>query len=158
MDNYGDKSRFLWKTIMFIGEYSHTIDTKKRLAIPVKFRKDLGKKAVLTRGLDNCLYLYPQKEWEGLAKRLAELPISRSDSRAFARLMLAGAMDVSLDQLGRILIPEYLKRYAGLGKKAIVAGLYNRIEVWDENKWESYKEQTIKEVDSIAEKMHEMGI
>ncbi len=143
---------------MFIGEYFHTIDTKRRLAIPAKFRKDLGKQAVLTRGLDNCLYLYPSKEWEKLAEKLAHLPITRADSRAFARLMLAGAMDVTLDQLGRILIPDYLKEYAGLGKKAVVAGLYNRIEIWDERKWESYKNQTTKQVEDIAEKMNELGI
>lgn len=144
--------------IMFIGEYCHTVDTKKRLAVPSKFRKDLGKKAVLTRGLDNCLYLYPIKEWEKLAKKLAALPISRSDSRAFARLMLAGAMDVSLDSLGRVLVPEYLKEYASLGKKVVIAGLYNRIEVWDEVKWEAYKKKTNERVDDIAEKMNELGI
>lgn len=143
---------------MFIGEYFHTIDDKRRLAIPAKFRKDLGKKAVLTRGLDNCLYLYPLAEWKKLAEKLSRLPITRSDSRAFARLMLAGAMDVALDQLGRILIPDYLKEYAGVGKKAVVAGLYNRIEIWDENNWESYKDQTTKEVEKIAEKMNELGI
>jgi len=143
---------------MFIGEYFHTLDTKRRLAIPVKFRQALGRKAVLTRGLDNCLYLYPLGEWGKLAKRLAQLPITRSDTRAFARLMLAGAMDVTLDQLGRILIPDYLKEYAGLSKKAVIAGLYNRIEIWDERKWESYKGQTTKQVENIAEKMNELGI
>ena len=143
---------------MFIGEYCHTVDAKKRLAVPVKFRKDLGKKAVLTRGLDNCLYLYPLKEWEKLAKKLSELPISRSDSRAFARLMLAGAMDVSLDGLGRALVPDYLKKYAGLGKRVVLAGLYNRIEIWDEEKWEAYKKQTAEKAEDIAEKMNELGI
>jgi MraZ protein len=143
---------------MFIGEYCHTIDTKKRVAIPVKFRKTLGKKAVLTRGLDNCLYLYSLEEWKKLAEKLARLPISRSDSRAFARLMLAGAMDVSLDRLGRILIPDYLKEYAGLGKKIVLAGLYNRVEIWDSNKWESYKKETTKHAEDIAEKMNELGI
>ena len=103
---------------MFIGEYYHNIDAKKRLAVPAKFRAGLGKKAVVTRGLDNCLYLYPMKEWEKLAAKLARLPITRSDSRAFVRLMLAGAMDVSLDQLGRILVPDYLKDYAGWMRQA----------------------------------------
>lgn len=143
---------------MFIGEYFHTLDTKRRLAIPAKFRKDLGKKAVLTRGLDNCLYLYPLIEWKKLAEKLSRLPITRSDSRAFSRLMLAGAMDVDLDQLGRILVPDYLKSYANLGKKAVVAGLYNRIEIWDERKWQSYKNQTSQQVEKIAEKMNELGI
>lgn len=143
---------------MFIGEYSHIIDPKKRLAIPAKFRKDLGKRAVLTRGLDNCLYLYSLKEWEKLAQKLAQLPISRADSRAFARLMLAGAMDVQIDSLGRILMPDYLKKYAGLDKKAVIAGLYNRIEIWDEQKWNKYKEQTTSQAEDIAEKMNELGI
>ncbi len=143
---------------MFIGEYSHIIDPKKRLAIPAKFRKDLGKRAVLTRGLDNCLYLYSLKEWEKLAQKLAQLPISRADSRAFARLMLAGAMDVQIDSLGRILMPDYLKKYAGLDKKAVIAGLYNRIEIWDEQKWNKYKEQTTRQAEDIAEKMNELGI
>jgi len=143
---------------MFIGEYYHTLDTKRRLAIPAKFRRTLGKRAVLTRGLDNCLYLYPLEEWKKLAEKLSRLPITRSDSRAFTRLMIAGAMDVSLDRLGRILVPEYLKGYASLGKKAVVAGLYNRIEVWDENKWESYKKQTTQKAEEIAEKMNELGV
>jgi MraZ protein len=143
---------------MFIGEYCHNIDTKKRLAVPAKFRADLGKKAVLTRGLDNCLYLYPLKEWEKLAEKLARLPITRSDSRAFVRLMLAGAMDVSLDRLGRILVPDYLKEYAGLDKKVAIAGLYNRIEIWDEKKWNVYKKETSQAAEAIAEKMNELGI
>jgi len=143
---------------MFIGEYYHNIDAKKRLAVPAKFRAGLGKKAVVTRGLDNCLYLYPMKEWEKLAAKLARLPITRSDSRAFVRLMLAGAMDVSLDQLGRILVPDYLKDYAGLGKKVAIAGLYNRIEIWDEKKWDVYKKETSKAAEDIAEKMNELGI
>lgn len=157
MDKCGDKLTKLCIT-MFIGEYSHTIDAKKRMAIPIKFRKDLGKKAVLTRGLDNCLYLYSLSEWETLAKKLSNLPISRSDSRAFSRLMLAGAMEVSLDSLGRILVPDYLKEYASLNKKAVLAGLYNRIEVWSEDKWKSYKKQTESKVEDIAEKMNELGI
>ncbi len=143
---------------MFIGEYYHNLDSKKRLAVPARFRKDLGKKAVLTRGLDNCLYLYPLAEWKKMAEKISSLPISRADSRAFSRLMLAGAMDVSLDRLGRIVVPDYLKEYSGLSKKAVVAGLYNRIEVWDENKWELYKKQTTEKAEDIAEKMNELGI
>ncbi len=143
---------------MFIGEYYHSIDTKKRLAVPAKFRNQLGKKAVLTRGLDNCLYLYPMEEWKKLAEKLANLPISSSDSRAFARLMLAGAMDVSLDRLGRVLLPDYLKTYAQLNKRAVITGLYNRIEIWDEVKWESYKKKTTGRAEDIAEKMNELGI
>ena len=117
---------------MFIGEYTYSIDEKKRLAVPGKFRQLLGNKAVITRGLDQCLFLYPAKEWGILAKKLSQLPLSQADARGFARLMLAGAMDVNFDNLGRILIPDYLKEYANLKKKIVIAGLYNRIELWDE--------------------------
>ncbi len=143
---------------MFLGEYKYNIDEKKRLAVPAKFRQALGKKAVITRGLDNCLFLYPMNEWEILAKKLSQLPISQADARGFARIMLAGAMEVSLDRLGRILVPDYLKKYAKLQKKAIIAGLYNRIEVWDEKSWELYKTQTEKEAGNIAERLKELGV
>ena len=143
---------------MFLGEYTYTIDEKKRLSIPVKFRRLLVKKAVITRGLDNCLFLYPVKEWEKLAEKLAQLPLSQSDARGFARIMLAGAMEVDLDRLGRILIPDYLKKYAFLKKKVVVAGLYNRIEIWDEEKWNLYKKQIEKNAGDIAERLKELGV
>ena len=111
---------------MFIGEFKHNIDEKGRLAIPVKFRSDLAKGAVVTRGLDDCLFVYTLEEWEKLANKLSNLPISQAKARAFARLMLAGAMDVVPDKQGRINLPEYLRQYAGLKKEVIVAGLYNR--------------------------------
>jgi len=143
---------------MFSGEHFYKIDNKKRLAIPTKFRKVLGKKAVITRGLDNCLFLYPVNEWEKLAKKLSQLPLTQADARGFARVMLAGAMEVNIDKLGRILVPDYLKKYAGLKKEAIVAGLYNRIEIWDSKKWSVYKEDKEKNVEDIAERLNELGI
>lgn len=143
---------------MFIGEYKHTIDEKGRLAVPVKFRVKLSKGAVVTRGLDNCLFLYTGEEWKNLAKRLAKLPISRANTRAFSRLMLAGAMDVSLDKQGRIILPDYLRKYAGIGKNVVIAGLYNRLEIWDEKKWESYKSGTEKSSGDIAEQLGELGV
>lgn len=142
----------------FIGEYQHTIDQKKRLAVPVKFRRLLGQKAVITRGLDNCLFLYPFKEWQKLARKLSQLPISQADVRGFARLMLAGAMEVNLDGLGRILVPDYLKKYASLEKKVVIAGLYNRVEIWDERKWKDYQKRTEKEVGDMAERLRELGV
>jgi len=142
----------------FFGEYNYSIDEKKRLAIPSKFRKILGKEAVITKGLDQCLFVYPAKEWENLAKRLSQLPLSQADARGFARLMLAGAMEVAIDNLGRILIPDYLKDYAKLKKKVVIAGVYNRIEIWDENIWKEYKEKTEKEVGNIAERLKELGV
>lgn len=143
---------------MFIGEYQYSIDEKKRLAIPLKFRKMLGKKAVITRGLDQCLFLYPAKEWKNLAKKLSQLPLSQADARGFARLMLTGAMEVAIDNAGRILIPDYLKNYAFLKKKVIIAGVYNRIEIWDAQKWKEYKTKTEREVGDIAERLKELGV
>lgn len=143
---------------MFIGEYQHNLDDKGRLAVPVKFRKDLAKGVVITRGLDNCLFLYPQSQWEKLATKLSALPISQTNSRAFARLMLAGAMDVELDRQGRVIIPDYLRKYAGIKKKTILAGLYDRIEIWDEEKWEVYKANTEKNGNEIAEALGELGV
>jgi len=143
---------------MFLGEYNYNLDEKKRLAVPSRFRQSLGKKAVITRGLDNCLFLFPMKEWEKLAEKLSSMPITQADARGFSRIMLAGAMEVNLDRLGRILVPDYLKKYAGLGKKATIAGLYNRIEIWDQKKWELYKTKTEKEAGNIAERLKELGI
>jgi len=142
----------------FYGEYTYSIDEKKRLSIPPKFRKILGKKAVITKGLDQCLFLYPEREWGILAKKLSKLPLSQSDARGFARLMLTGAMEVEIDNLGRILIPDYLKEYAKLKKKVVIAGVYNRIEIWDEKIWKEYKERTEKEVGDIAERLKELGV
>jgi MraZ protein len=136
---------------MFIGEYSHNLDDKGRLAVPKKFRTVLAKGAVVTRGLDNCLFLYTRAEWEKLATKLA-------NTRAFARLMLAGAMDVIPDKQGRIILPEYLRVFAGLGKETIVAGLYNRLEIWDQRKWSAYTQRTESESNEIAERMGELGV
>lgn len=143
---------------MFIGEYSHTIDSKRRLAIPSNLRKNLGKRAVLTRGLDNCLVLYPLKEWKDLAKKLEELPSSKTDARGFVRLILSGAVDVGLDKLGRILIPDYLKEYACLDKSVVVIGLSNKIEIWDEERWKNYSKRTEKEIGDMAGRLEELGI
>ena len=143
---------------MFIGEYTYSIDEKKRLAIPAKFRLALGKKAVLTRGIDNCLVIYPLEEWIKLAKKLEGLPSSQTDARAFARIMLAGAVDVGLDKLGRILIPDYLKNYALLKKNVTIIGLSNRIEIWDEKRWQGYKEKTEKEIGDMASRLKELGV
>lgn len=143
---------------MFIGEYSHNLDDKGRVAIPAKFRALLKSGAVVTRGLDNCLFLYTKKEWEKLAEKLASLPISQANSRAFARLMLAGAMEVEMDKQGRAILPEYLRSFAGLQKSVIIAGLYSRVEIWDAAKWQKYKGQTEAQSNEIAERMAELGV
>lgn len=143
---------------MFIGEYTHSIDEKGRLAVPTKFRSDLSKGAVVTRGLDRSLFVYPMSAWKELAQKLATLPISQGKSRAFSRLMLAGAMDVKPDKQGRIVIPEYLREYAGLKKGVVVAGLYDRLELWDEAAWKKYKTATEKDSNDIAEALAELGV
>lgn len=143
---------------MFIGEYQHTIDEKNRMAVPAKFRERLSVGAVVTRGLDNCLFVFTKDEWARLAEKITNLPISQSHARAFSRLMLAGAMDVELDKQGRMIIPDYLKSFAGLKKRAIVAGVLNRLEIWDESKWQRYKTVTEKTSEKIAEQMGALGI
>jgi MraZ protein len=143
---------------MFLGEYQHAVDEKGRVSIPAKFRAALKGGVVVTRGLDHSLVVYAAKEWKALAEKLAALPISQQHSRAFARLMLAGAMDVRVDQQGRMPIPEYLRSYAGLKKTVIVAGLYNRLELWDEEAWKTYKGSTEAEGAAIAEHLGALGI
>lgn len=143
---------------MFIGEYQYSLDDKKRLSIPAKFRRSLGRKAILTRGLDGCLFLYPQREWQKLAQKLGKLPLGQADARGFQRIMLSGAMEVFLDSLGRILIPDYLKKYASLAKRVAIVGLYNHIEIWSEERWKAYQEKTQKEVGNMAERLGQLGV
>ena len=143
---------------MFIGEYQHSIDEKGRLAIPVKFRKLLEKGAVVTRGLDGCLFVYPAKAWQGFAEKVSKLPISQSDSRAFSRHMLSGAMALEIDKHGRAVLPDYLRQFAGVSKKVVVAGLFDRVEIWDEDKWGQYKNSVENQSNEIAERMRELGI
>ncbi len=143
---------------MFIGEYKHNLDDKGRLAIPTKFRADLSKGAVVTRGLDTSLFLFPKEEWDKLAEKLASLPLGQSNSRAFARLMLAGAMDVEVDKQGRVMLPEYLRVYAGLQKSVVIAGLYTRLELWDETSWNAYKSKMEEDAESVAEQLGELGV
>ncbi|MBL7021752.1 division/cell wall cluster transcriptional repressor MraZ [Patescibacteria group bacterium] len=143
---------------MLIGEYNHSIDTKGRMALPIKFRQVFKSGAVITRGLDNCLFIYPKNDWKKLADKLAALPIGQAKTRAFARLMLAGAMDVSLDKQGRVNLPDYLTTYAKLKKKVIITGLYDRLEIWDENEWTKYSKQTETNSSDIAEALGELGV
>jgi MraZ protein len=143
---------------MFIGEYNHTLDEKGRLAIPAKFRLMLKSGAVVTRGIDQCLFLYPKKQWLELAEKITKMPISQSKARAFSRLILAGGMDVEFDQQGRINLPEYLRHYAGLKKKTVIAGLFNRLEIWDDDKWQNYKKTAEQNSNTIAETLGEIGI
>ncbi len=143
---------------MFIGEYNHNLDDKGRLAIPAKFRTALKKGAVVTKGLDNCLFLYPLQQFEKIAAKFAALPISQARARAFTRHMLAGAMDVEFDNQGRITLPEYLRRFSGLKRKVVITGLYNHLEIWEETAWNKYKTTADKNSNAIAEELGDLGI
>lgn len=143
---------------MFIGEYKHNIDAKGRMAVPAKFRQILKKGAVVTRGLDSCLFLYPRDKWQEIAQKFANLPISQAKARAFARHMLAGAVQVEFDNQGRITLPDYLRQFAAIKKTTVIAGLFDRLEIWDENVWEKYRINTEKSSDDIAESLGELGV
>lgn len=143
---------------MFIGEYNHSLDDKGRVAIPAKFRAILKKGAVVTKGLDNCLFLYSKEQFQKIAQKFSTLPISQAKARAFSRHMLAGAMAVDFDNQGRITLPEYLRKFSALKKGVIIAGLYNHLEIWDEAAWNSYKLEAEKNSNSIAEELGDLGI
>lgn len=136
---------------MFIGEYLHTLDPKNRLSLPARFRKELGRAVVLTRGLDRCLFVYPKKEWAKEAESRARLASGTAAARGLARLFLAGAMEAEVDSAGRVLIPDHLKDFAGLKNKAVVAGVAGRIEIWDETAWKKYTSTIERDADAFAE-------
>lgn len=144
---------------MFIGEYLHSVDEKGRIAIPYRFRKLLKEGAVVAKGLvDKCLCVYPKQEWEKLSAKLTALPFSDPKARAFSRLMFSGAVEVGFDRQGRILLPAYLREYASLKGQSVVAGVYSRIEIWDEKAWHGYKKQSEKGSEDISEHMTELGV
>jgi MraZ protein len=142
---------------MFIGEYQHSLDDKKRVSLPKAFRQGLGKKPVMTRGLDNCLFIYSRSSWEKVARRLESLSFAQADTRGFNRFILSGAAEVEVDGAGRILIPDHQKEFAGLKKHVVFAGVSDRVEVWDEARWSAYKAKIEKSADSLAEKLGEVG-
>ena len=143
---------------MLIGQYQHTIDSKKRLALPVKFRGELGSNVIVTKGVENCLVIYTEKEWEVMSVKLANLPVSQQEARSFTRHLLASATEVALDKLGRVLSPDYLKNYADLKKNVIICGLSNRLEIWDEAKWQQYSRDAEKGVEEIVSKLGPLGL
>lgn len=138
---------------MFIGQYEHHLEEKGRLSVPKKFRSELATGAILSQGLDGCLFLYPKATWQLLIDKLATLPLTRSDARSFTRSLSFGAVEVETDRLGRILIPEYLKTFAGLKSDCIVAGAIERVEIWDKSKFSSYTSQVNSHAEEIAEKL-----
>ncbi|MDP1707131.1 MAG: division/cell wall cluster transcriptional repressor MraZ [bacterium] len=142
---------------MFLGEYFHTFDTKNRISVPAKFRKDLGRVVVVTRGLDHCLYLYSRKSWEREAQAHATAVNGSSARRGLARLFLAGSSEVEVDSNGRVLIPEHLKSFAGVKEKAVVAGVADRVEIWEEDSWKKYTADIERDADAFAEKVDDVS-
>ena len=145
------------RLFMLIGEYEHILDEKKRVTLPKSFAKALGKKIVITRGLDACLFLFSADAWKEVAKKLQALSFAQADTRGFNRFLLSGAVEVEPDGAGRILIPDHQKQFAGLKRKVIFAGVSDRVEIWDMGAWKSYKARIEKQADAMAEKLGEIG-
>ncbi|MBI3573742.1 division/cell wall cluster transcriptional repressor MraZ [Candidatus Kaiserbacteria bacterium] len=143
---------------MLIGEYQHILDPKKRLSLPSKFRKELGKSVIVTRGLDQCLFIFSAPTWKKLAEKFAELSIGSSDTRGFNRFMLSGAVETDVDSAGRILVPDFLKEFAALKTNVILAGVNDRVEVWDRKRWDTYKKGIESRADDMASKLGEIGV
>ncbi len=143
---------------MLIGEYTHSIDDKNRLSLPAKFRSEMGKKVVVTPGLDSCLFVFTQKEWLKIEEKLNQSSIGQADSRSFSRHMFAGAVEAEVDSIGRILVPEFLRDRANLKSKVVVIGVSTRLEIWNEKVWGEYKKVVEKQADTLAEKLGQAGV
>src|SRR3989344_4887013 len=143
---------------MLIGEYTHIIDEKNRLSLPAKFRQQLGKKIVVTPGLDQCLWVFTQKEWEKIQSKLSQSSLLQKDSRSFNRFMFAGASEVEVDSIGRVLIPDFLRERANLKSKVVIIGVSSRVEIWNEKTWSEEKKMVEKEADALAEKLGQVGV
>lgn len=142
---------------MLIGEYIHTIDEKNRVSMPSKFRKELGKKIIITPGLDSCLFIFTIKEWEKVSQRLsnssADLSFLKADQRSFNRYMFGRAAEVEIDSIGRILIPDFLKDRIRLKDRAAIIGVEDRVEVWNDKEWLKNQEVVEKQAGELAEKL-----
>lgn len=142
---------------MLIGEYIHTIDEKNRISLPAKFRKVMGKKIVITPGLDKCLFVFNQDEWQKVIKKLSggddNLSFLSKDQRNFNRLMFGQAADAEVDKIGRVLLPEFLKAKIKVTDTAVMVGVEDRVEIWNERDWQAMKERTESEAEAIAEKL-----
>ena len=143
---------------MLIGQHVHTLDPKKRLSLPAKFRSELGKKVVMTNGLDNCIFVYSLKEWNKIASKLGEIGLGNANARSFNRFLLGGAEEVDIDAAGRMLVPDFLKEFAQLKEKVVITGVQNRVEIWDETRWNTYVKNIAKEADALADKLGEVGL
>lgn len=143
---------------MLIGEFTHTIDEKNRISLPAKFRKEMGNDLVITPGLDNCLFVFTKKEWQKISEKLSGFSMLAADNRSFNRFMFGGATEVSVDAIGRILLPDFLKDRAGLRSKAALVGVQNRLEIWNDKVWAEYKKVVEKQADALAEKLGGVGV
>jgi MraZ protein len=143
---------------MLIGEYRHTIDEKRRIALPAKFRRTLGKQVVITRGLDSCLFVFSKAQWRSIVEKLDRLSMGSADSRAFGRYLFAGAAEVDVDSLGRILVPSELAAHAQLTERTVFLGVNDRCEVWAESTWDAYRSSVEKQADRVAEKLSDIGV
>lgn len=143
---------------MLIGKYTHDLDPKKRLTLPSKWRGDLGKKVVVTSGLDNSLFVFPITEWESVAQKLSQGGFGNQDSRSFNRFILGNAFETDVDASGRIVIPDSLKSFARLSEKVVLVGMYSRLELWDETAWEASIAKVNGEADALASKLSDLGI
>ncbi|ABY93290.1 MULTISPECIES: division/cell wall cluster transcriptional repressor MraZ [unclassified Thermoanaerobacter] len=143
---------------MLMGQYEHTIDAKGRVIIPAKFREELGEKFVLTKGLDNCLFVYSLEEWKNIEAKLKTLPLTKKDARAFTRFFLAGAVECEIDKQGRILIPANLREHAKIEKDVIFIGVSTRVEIWSKEVWEEYSNNTDVSFEEIAEHLDDLNI
>ncbi|AOF49405.1 division/cell wall cluster transcriptional repressor MraZ [Tetragenococcus halophilus] len=143
---------------MLMGEFEHSIDTKGRLIVPSKLREQLGEKFVVTRGLDGCLFGYPQTEWEKLEEKLDQMPLAKKDARSFVRFFYSAATECEIDKQGRINIPNTLRKHASLEKNCVIIGVSTRIEIWDKKRWDDFSEETEENFDDIAETMIDFGL
>ena len=141
---------------MFMGEYNHSIDPKGRLIIPSKFREILGDEFVVTKGLDGCLFVFPNDEWQAFEEKLRTLPMANKNARKFSRFFMAGATTCELDKQGRILLPSTLRDFADREKDVVLAGLLKRIEIWSKARWN--ENNTYDDMDDIAEQMMDLGL
>jgi len=143
---------------VFMGEFQHSLDEKGRLIIPAKFREELGEKFVLTRGLDNSLFVYPIDQWRLLEEKIKELPTSRADTRAFVRLFFSGAVETEQDKQGRMTIPQHLREHAKIERDVYIIGVSTKIEIWAKETWEEYTAQARQSYEEIAENIIDIGI
>lgn len=143
---------------MLIGEYTHTIDDKKRVSLPVKFRKEMGKKVVVTPGLDGCLFVFTLSQWNKISDKLSQSSMLQADNRSFNRFMFGGAVEIEVDSIGRVLLPDFLTTRASLKNSVAIIGVQDRVEIWNETAWNEYKKVVEKQADSLAEKLGGAGI